>query len=60
MEREKLRQKKEAVEIAHAEELEFEKKKLELKQVQTEPMEITAMASNLVKMPMISASDHKI
>ncbi|KAK2546733.1 hypothetical protein P5673_033632 [Acropora cervicornis] len=51
LEREKLRQKQEAVERAHAEELEFEKKKLELKQVQTEPPEITAMASNVVKMP---------
>ena len=51
LEREKLKQKQEAVERAHAEELEFEKKKLELKQAQTEPPEITAMASNAVKMP---------
>ena len=51
LEREKLRQKQEAVERAHAEELEFEKKKLELKQAQTKPPEITAMASNAVKMP---------
>ena len=33
LEREKLRQKPEAVERAHAEELEFEKKKLESKQL---------------------------
>ena len=51
MEREKLRQKPEAVERAHAEELEFEKKKLKMKQVQTVPPEITAIASNVVKMP---------
>ena len=51
LEREKLRQKQEAVERAHAEELELEKKKKELKQAQTEPPEITAMASNVVKMP---------
>ena len=51
LEREKLRQKPEAVEWAHAEELELEKKKLELKQVQTVPPEITAMASNVVKVP---------
>ena len=51
LEREKLRQKQEAVERAHAEELEFKKKKMELKQAQTEPPEITAMASTMVKMP---------
>ncbi|XP_068741885.1 uncharacterized protein [Montipora capricornis] len=51
LEREKLRQKQEAVELAHAEELEFEKKKMELKQAQTEPPEITAITSTVVKMP---------
>ena len=51
LERDKMRQKQEAVEQAHAEELEFEKKKVQLKQAQTEPPEITAMASIVVKMP---------
>ena len=51
LESEKLRQKQEAVERAHAEKLEFERKKLESKQAQTEPLEITAIASNVVQMP---------
>ena len=51
LEREKLRQKQEAVEQAHAEKVEFEKEKLELKQAQPEPPEIAVMASKVVKMP---------
>ena len=53
LEKEKMVQQQEAINRAHGEELEFEKKKLELKQGQTEPPENVhvQMASNVVRMP---------
>ena len=53
LEKEKMVQQEEAINRAHAEELEFEWKKLELKQAQTEPPENVhvQMASNVVRMP---------
>ena len=53
LEKEKMVQQEEAIDRAHAEELEFERKKLELKPAQTEPPENVhvQMASNVVRMP---------
>ena len=53
LEKEKMVQQEEAINRAHAEKLEFERKKLELKQAQTEPPENVhvQMASNVVRMP---------
>ena len=52
-EKKKMVQQQEAINRGHAEELEFEKKKLELKQAQTEPPENmhVQMASNVVRIP---------
>ena len=60
LEREKMMQKQEAIERAHAEELEFEKKKLDLQQAQqqaqTKPTETAGATSEVVKMPRLVIS----
>ena len=51
LEKEKMQQQQEAIERAHAEELEFEKKKLDLQQAQKKPTETAGVTSEVVKMP---------
>jgi len=51
LEKEKMQQQQEAIECAHAEELEFEKKKLDLQQAQKKLTETMGATSEIVKMP---------
>ena len=51
MEKDKLQQQQEAMERTHAEELAFEKKKLDLQQAPKKPTETAGATSEVVEMP---------